>query len=500
MTVTSARTSPAAPAAPAGPTGTRIVARNSGWQMLTFAARLTGGLVAAVLVARRFGPGGLGTMQLGLTVSALVAALVGLGLPNLLAREVSRAPARTTMWLESTLFVVGVLSLPAIAVAAAAWYGTGRGATSAAILLAVLSLPFDLGARLLFAGFWAWERMGFEAVATWAQEACFVLLTALLLTSGHGVSAVLGGYVLSRAVGAAVAWALASTRLATPVVPRPHGAFLRQAVRQTIPFALDDLLSLSYIRIDALMLGGMKGTTAVGFYQAGTNLVLSLNVLARTVNNALYARLSRGWPDGLPVFRKLRDGSLRLLAAAGLPLMVGSIVVAPRLVAFVYGHRFDAAVTCFVVLAVAIPMRMLGHTLGTALTAANAQTARTGAVAVTTVANLAMNAVAIPLWSYTGAAVTTVVSELGLLIGYGVLLRRRVGPSALLPALSLPALACLPMAAVAAATSSWPFLTSVFTAAATYLLVLAGLLARRLPTPLRSRPRALGGALVGAVP
>ncbi|MCW2614755.1 MAG: Succinoglycan biosynthesis transport protein [Frankiales bacterium] len=503
--LTSAPPSPHAPA-PAGPGGTgrsgasRAIARNSGWQMLTFAGRLLGGLVASVLVARSYGPAGLGTMQLALTVAALAAGGVGLGLPNLLAREVARDPGRTREWLETGLFVVGVLSLPAAAVALAGWSLTGRGDLALAILLAVVSLPFDLGARLMFASFWAWERMELEALATWVQEASFVVVTALLLASGHGVAAVLTGYAGSRALGAAVAWLMASGRLAAPVAPRPHGRFLRQMLRLSIPFALDDLLSLSYIKIDALLLGAVKGATAVGLYQAGTNLVLTLNVLARTVNNALYPRLSRAWPQAGPDFRRLRDASLRLLAAMGVPLLVGAVMVAPRLMHAVYGDRFDAAVTCFSVLALVIPVRMLGHTLGTALTAADAQSSRTAAVAITTVANLGMNAVAIPLWSYTGAAFTTLVSEVGLLVGYGLLLRRRAGASALLPALVLPAAACVPMAAVAASTGRWPFVATVAAAAATYAVALVALLVHRLPAGLRSRPRALGAVLVGVGP
>lgn len=503
--VTSAPSSAPAPASAASPGGTgtggsRAIARNSGWQMITFAGRLVGGLVAAVLVARYYGPDGLGTLQLALTVAALAAGGVGLGLPNLLAREAARDPGRTREWLETGLFIVGVLSLPAAAVALAAWSLTGRGDLALAILLAVVSLPFDLGARLMFASFWAWERMELEAFATWVQETSFVVVTALLLTTGHGVVAVLTGYVGSRALGAAVAWVLASGRLGAPVVPRPHGQFLRQVLRQSLPFACDDLLSLSYIKIDALLLGAVKGTTAVGLYQAGTNLVLTLNVLARTVNNALYPRLSRAWPQALPDFRRLRDASLRLLAAIGVPLLVGAVIVAPRLMHAVYGDRFAAAVTAFSVLALVIPVRMLGHTLGTALTAANAQGSRTAAVAITTVANLGMNAVAIPLWSYTGAAFTTLVSEVGLLIGYGLLLRRRAGASALLPALVLPVAACVPMAAVAASTGRWPFVATVAAAAATYGVALVALLAHRLPVGLRSRPRALGAVLVGVSP
>ena len=49
---------------------------------------------------------------------------------------------------------------------------------------------------------------------------------------------------------------------------------------------INDTLTLTYMRADSVMLGIFKGPVAVGLYQAGTNLVLYFNVLARSINRA----------------------------------------------------------------------------------------------------------------------------------------------------------------------------------------------------------------------
>jgi O-antigen/teichoic acid export membrane protein len=242
----------------------------------------------------------------------------------------------------------------------------------------------------------------------------------------------------------------------------------------------------------------MKGQTAVGLYQAGTNLVLNCNVLARMFNNALYPRMSRCWPDGIERLTRLRVFSLRILAVIGLPIMVASLMLASRIIPAVYGDEFDSAVFCFQLLALVIPMRMLGHTLGTTLTAADAQTWRTWGVTAAAAANIGLNLVLVPSLSYVGSAWATVVTELGLLVGYSVLVRRRTGSSGLVEALAVPAAACVPLAVVLLVLDGAPLLVAATAGAAGYAAGVAAALGfRLLVTPDRGPRAAVTAYLLG---
>ena len=473
----------------------RAVAVGSTWQLVTFLARFVGGFAAVVVVARAGGPRELGTMQLALTVAGLLMTFVGLGLPNLIAREIARAPGESRTWVESTVFAALVAggALTALAVVVARLVGGGSPATTPYVL-AVASLGFDASARIFFAAFWGWERMHLESLATWLQEGSYLAGTLVVVTSGGGVDGVLACYLGSRAVGALAGWLLASRWLGAAVLPRPHGRFLGAVLRRSTPFAADDLLSMAYVRADSLLLGLMKGQAAVGLYQAGTNLVLNCNVLARMLNNALYPRMSRCWPDALDRMRRLRVASLRLLAVVGLPITVAALMLADRLIPAVYGDGFGAAVFCFQLLALVIPMRMLGHTLGTTLTAADAQAWRTWGVTAAAAGNIGLNLVLIPSLSYVGSAWATVVTELGLLVAYSVMVARRTGSSGLLDALGVPASACLPMALAIFLVGAAPQPTVTASGALGYAAGVAALLALRSARGRARSPGAIASA------
>ena len=92
------------------------------------------------------------------------------------------------------------------------------------------------------------------------------------------------------------------------------------------------------------------------------------------------------------------------MALIGVPVTVGSLLLAPRTIDFLYGPSFAPAVLTYQLLVLAIPVRMVGHTLSLSLAATDRQAKRTIAVAVAAAANVALNCWFIPRWSYLGAA------------------------------------------------------------------------------------------------
>jgi O-antigen/teichoic acid export membrane protein len=460
---------------------------NSIAQLVTFAARAISGLGAVFLVARSGGPYSLGVFQFALMLATIAPNL--LGLPSLLAREIARRLDESRRWIETCMLIVLISgAVITVILSLGAWLFADSSLMARAITLAALGMTLEGTSRIDFNAFEAWERMHLEAIATCVQEAVFLAGTAFALAGGHGISGVMVAYVVSRATGASVGWVMATHHLSGPIIPRTDRAFLKRVMSQITPFAINDTMTLAYGRIDAVMLGLLRGPFDVGIYQAGTNLVLYLNVLARSVNNALYPRMSKAWPTQVMRLARLRDASLRLLGAMGIPLMVGCLLLAPRIILFFYGAAFEEAILPYELLVLVIPIRMLSQTLGTALTAVDGQTRRMVAVLATAVSNVLLNLYFIPRWSYVGTAVTTVVCESGLFIAYAVMLRRALGRSGLLEATAFPFIATLPLAAAIILTDHLHVLASAAIGTVVYILIFLFIVLLRIPHAVRRRP------------
>ncbi|MGY1620131.1 flippase [Geodermatophilus sp. SYSU D00691] len=458
---------------PPAPVGRKVLA-NSTAQLLTFALRAASAIGVVVLLARAGGPVALGVVQFALTLTGLLPFYYGV--PTLLAREVARRPEEGRRWVQTGLLLAVLLgALFTALVPAGAWaVGAGRE-TVLCLAMAAAGMLFDGLARVLFAAFWAWERLGLETLVTAGQETLYLAATVVLLQQGGGPVAVLGAFAASRALGALWAWLLVGRHLHGLPVPRAARGSLWRTVRQCTPFAVSDTWMLTYARFDAVLLGVWKGPAAVGLYQAATNLVLYFNVVPRSINRALFPRMGRAWPRRPDEFARLRDLSLRLVALIGVPITVASLLLAPRTIDFLYGAEFAPVVLTYQLLVVVIPVRMLGHTLSLSLAAIDRQSARTVAVTVVALVNIGLNCVLIPRWSYLGAAVSSVLCEIGLLVAYAVLLRRATGRSQILRSNGWPLLASLPMAGALLLTAGQPLPVSAAAGAAAYGAAVLGI-------------------------
>jgi len=447
-----------------------------------------------VLVARTLGPHDFGRFQFALALTLLLSFVVMLGLPKLLVRQLARDPDGAVTRIDSALFIClvagGVVVGPLLGI------GWLAGADMSLLLMAGLTMIADSMARIVMSLFWAVERMRYEAVAVGIQESAFVAFTLLVLAADGGVEGVMLAYLTSRAVGFVVAWVIAATKLSCPTRPRRHAGVVRPMLKATVPFAIDDGLSLAYVRIDAVLLGVLKGPTAVGLYQSATNLVLYLNVLPRMLNMSMYPQMSRAWPDHPLALRHLRDASLRILGAVAIPITVGSFLLAPEIFGTLYGPKFEPAVRFYQLLVLVIPLRILGNTLGTAITSVDRQAQRAFIVGVAAALNLGLNLILIPMWSIDGAVVATLVTESWVFLAYAVLLRRALGPSHLFSAVAAPSLACVPLALAVTALSPAPLALVILAGAAAYVVALVGIVLVTMPRP-DLNPRAIVTSFLG---
>ncbi len=286
----------------------RLLASNTAWRLIAFGARTFSGVLATVLLAHMHGPVGLGRFQFALTLTLLLSFAVALGLPKLLVRELARHPEAIKLRIESAL----VVSLGAGVVVTGLLLGVGvlfHGDTSVFVLAGV-ALAADSAMRIVMVPFWALERMRYEALCVGVQEGAFVVLTVVVLVAGFGPGGVMLAYLVSRVIGLITAWTVVAVKLHIRLVPRWHAGEMAPMMKRATPFALDDALSLAYIRLDTVILGIIIGAHEVGLYQSAVNLVLYLNIMPRMLNFSMYPRMSRAWPDNVA----RAPATLRLLA------------------------------------------------------------------------------------------------------------------------------------------------------------------------------------------
>lgn len=452
---------------------------------INFAAKIvaTGlGLAAVAIMTRYLGAAGFGKYVTIIAYLQLFGLAADMGLTlvtsQLLAKGEHDEQTIIGNLLAYRLATAALFLLPAPVIALFLPYGTP---IVTGIALATASF-FAIALNQVFIGLYQKHLlMARASLAEIGNRA--VLLGALLAAIYYNLG--LQGVVIAT-VAASMAQLLINYWLSRGLV-RVRLAFNRALWRQIFsvswPIAVTISFNIIYLKADTLILSLLRPASEVGFYGAAYRVIDVIVMLPFVLAGLLLPQLTRAWHErGRKDFTQLLQHAFDTMAIIALPLMVGTQFVANRLMQLVAGPEFASSGPILRILILASGAIYLGTVFSHAIIAIDKQKQTIWAYIVVAITSLVGYLILIPRFSYVGAAIMTVYSEvaIGLLIFGITYYYTRFFPSLKVTFKSL--LATAAMAGVLYATT-WPLWASLMAAIAVYgaaMLILARRDLRRL--------------------
>ncbi|MXZ21897.1 MAG: oligosaccharide flippase family protein [Caldilineaceae bacterium SB0665_bin_25] len=305
----------------------------------------------------------------------------------------------------------------------------------------------------------AFEKMEYPAGLGIAMALLQVALGALVLLLGWGI---VGLAWVALAVNLVqLIWL---NRLVRSTLFRPQWkwdwALQRSMLATSGPLMINHLLATVFWRIDIWILRPLVGAASVGLYSVGLKYLDGLNIIPSTFTLAVFPLMSRlARQEGAALLRSYTL-SVRLLLIVSLPLAMTVTLLAQPLIYLLGGVQFAAGSSEVAVISARV-CQLFGETVGRVdcgalaarsgsvlalqmitwsipvgfvnsvtqyvLIAADQQRYLTKAFAFGVAFNLVGNLLLIPLFSFIGAAVVTILSEVCLLLLFAHRVRRDVG-------------------------------------------------------------------------
>jgi O-antigen/teichoic acid export membrane protein len=353
------------------------VRRGLGLSLLNNAVVRLGGVVAGIVIARLLAPEDYGVFAVALVVLSALLSINELGVSLAIVRW-PRDP-RDIAPTVTTLSVGGSVGLYLVTFAAAPTVADHLGAPAATMIIRVLALSMIVDglsavpAALLTRHF----HQGRRLVADLTGFVISTTLTIALAAGGAGPWSLAIGYLAGNVATTAVIWVVAPDR------PRPgwDSALVPELLGFGLPLAGSSLLVFGVLNVGNVLVGGLLGPVALGFYTLAFNLsswpVSVFSLAVRRVALAAFARIAHDRAA-------LTDGvakSVALLLAITLPVCALLSLLADPLVRVVYGDKWAPAADALrwlAVLGAARVMTELGYDLLVALARSRAVLALQG--------------------------------------------------------------------------------------------------------------------------
>ena len=416
----------------------RLVASNTAVQVAGRGLMLAIGLASIAVITRYLGPDDYGRYTLALTYMQLFAVLADVGLFTIVVRDISRDPSRTEELVGNTLTLRLVLSAVVIAVAAAISLLLPYDPdVRVAILLAGLPLLFGMLNSTFVTVLQSRLRMGRAVVGDVLGRAVALGAVALVAALDLGFYAVMGA-----AAAGALATAITTMLLTRPLARvrfRAEPAVWRGLLRTALPLGLALAVNELYFRADTLIISLYEPYEQVGLYTLAYRMLELTLVFGTVFLTTTFPLLSQAVANDEARARRTIQLSTDVFVVLGAPLVAGGLAVAPEVVELAAGEEFGDAATPLRILLAAGALAWVNGVFGYALIAKERQMSALWLNLSALVFNVGLNLLLVPRYGIVVAAAVTVASEMLILAGSYVLMRRYFdffpAPRTLVPAL-----------------------------------------------------------------
>jgi O-antigen/teichoic acid export membrane protein len=190
----------------------------------------------------------------------------------------------------------------------------------------------------------------------------------------------------------------------------------RELLIAALPMGLVMILGVIYFKIDVLILGHLKGSYAVGIYSAPYKILEVLLAVPSIFMSSVLPVITAALRESPTKAKQIFQGAFNFLSLAALPLIAGAVVLATPVMVFISGPDFVLSGPVLQILSFSLAGSFLNSVMIYTIIAANQQRRLIQPYAWAVIFNIVANFLVIPRFSFWGAAVITVLTELWVLV------------------------------------------------------------------------------------
>jgi len=375
-------------------------------------------LVGIGLIARYLGQEGFGEYSLILAFLYTFNILADLGLYSLMVREISR-PGADEKKIASNVFTIRIVALLIFLGLAiiAIWFFPYTSQVKMGVVIASIAFFFLSASQVLMGIFQKHLRVDRPSLAELIGRLIQLGLVILFIFLDLGLFAIFGALIVSSffifLLNLMFARKHVSLTLAFDFV------FWKKLIKIAFPIAVSIVLTLIYFKLDSifLSLGFINRSSAhpvvdVGIYNIAYKVLEGLIFFPAMFVGLIMPLLSRFAFSKPEKFKKIFQKTLDVLIIFIVPLIIGLLILSLPIVVLIGGKDFTASAQVLQVLAFAIGLIFLGSLFGNSIIALNKQKTAAWIYFGGMIFNIVTNLIFIPKYSYLGAAMTTVFTEL----------------------------------------------------------------------------------------
>jgi O-antigen/teichoic acid export membrane protein len=395
------------------------IAKNTG---ILFASQVVRHLISflyVIFIARHLGPLDFGILTFALAFTSIFGIVCDFGLQTLTTREVARDKTSALKYIINISWMKVILCTAAFGMIALTINLFGYpGRTVTVVYLLGLATAFSAFNTMFYSIFQAYEQMEYQSFGQILHSVSMFGGVVLAIKCNFSVTGFAALYLLASIVILAYNFAILRMKFSNLLstwykkATNVDWSFWKSTIKEALPFGLAITFMTIFYWIDSVMLSLMKGDIVVGWYNAAYRMVLALLFIPNSFIAAIYPVMSKFYKTSEDSLRLSFEKSFKYLTMLGLPIGVGTTLLAKRFVLLIFGTEYMNSILPLQILVWSSVFIFMSQPLGNLLNSINKQIIITKVTGVCVAVNVILNLILIPKYSLIGASIATVLTQL----------------------------------------------------------------------------------------
>ena len=394
----------------------QTIFKNMSWLLISQIIASVCGFLWTILMARYLGVSNYGILGFAVSVSGILAIIDDLGISAHIVRHVATDNESAPKYLgniipfKAILAVINLIVTPIILVLL-----NLDTYTIFITLLFTIEIIFKSYTNSLFGVFQAFEKGKYQGIGNILMNMSTFLFILISIYADLGLVGISISYILANLLSFIYTYYVLNKHIVKPKYELDW-EFCKKITLLSLPFAVTGILYTIYYSIDLVMLTKLVGSYANGIYNATYKLISVLTLFYSVYTAVIFPVMSKFFKNDKKLLLISYEKSIKYLMLAIIPIATGTVLYSLDIIQLIYGHQYDQAAPVLSILIWTVCLLFISGASNTLLNASHKETTVTKIYAIAAVFNIIINFIMIPYFSYNGAAITTVLSEVLIVV------------------------------------------------------------------------------------
>ena len=394
----------------------QTIFKNMSWLLISQIIASVCGFIWTILMARYLGVNNYGILGFAVSITGILGIIDDLGISTHIVRHVATDYESAPKYLGNIIpfkIILGTVNLivtPIILILLKI-----DEYTIFITILFTLEIIFKSYANSLFGVFQAFEKGKYQGIGNILMNIATLLFILISIYADLGLLGISISYILANLITFIYTYYVLNKHIIKPKFEL-NWEFCKKITLLSLPFAITGILYTIYYSIDIVMLTKIVGDYATGIYNATYKLIAVLTLFYSVYTAVIFPVMSKFYQKDKKLLVISYEKSIKYLMLVMIPISVGTMFYSLDIIQLIYGNQYDASASVLSILIWTVCLLFISGASNNLLNASHKERTVTKIYAIAAVFNIVLNFFMIPYFSYNGAAITTVLSDVLIVV------------------------------------------------------------------------------------